>query len=319
MGPVDKVVVGVDGSERSNMALRWAVERLDPDGRLDVVYALDPSSELVLAALQQDSVPLRHRAERDLAGPWSEPARAAGLAPRCHVVEDDPSNGLLRVAEQQGATLVVVGSHGAGGRHRPFVGSLTRNILHHATIPVVVVSSERAETVGPDIVGPDTVGPDTVGHDKASRHHPVVVGVSYGPASDRAAAWASDYAAARDRPLHLLHTVSYRPVFPIDSPVDTLGSFLGPEVTVNWATADLDGMRDQILARHPGLDVSTRVEVGSAVRALIDAGVDAEVVVVGKRQGDQVLRRTISPRLRQLIARASCPTAVVPSCPAPPS
>ncbi|MGZ4683058.1 MAG: universal stress protein [Acidimicrobiales bacterium] len=46
---------------------------------------------------------------------------------------------LLRMADEFGAELIVVGSHGHGGLHHLLVGSVTEALLRRATIPVVVV------------------------------------------------------------------------------------------------------------------------------------------------------------------------------------
>ena len=46
---------------------------------------------------------------------------------------------LLDVAEEQGADMTVVGSHGAGALRGIVLGSTPYKLLHHSRVPVLVV------------------------------------------------------------------------------------------------------------------------------------------------------------------------------------
>ncbi len=217
-----------------------------------------------------------------------------------HAVEalegDEPADVLLDQVEQRGADLLVVGAHGAGegSRRSPFIGSVTRTLLGRADVPLVVHHGSADASDGP-----------------------VIASVGYGPPSDAAVRFAAAYADEVGRSLVLLHAISRRPLYPIDSPVDMLGSYLGPGVNREWAEADLASRRDEILERFPTLPVSTRTALGSAVRAVLDAaagpgtGLSAEMVAIGR---PSTRRLPPSPRLYQFLARAKWPTAVVPIC-----
>lgn len=302
VAPLQRVVIGLDGSALSISAAAWAAARVPEGGALHLVHGLSPSAELAAAAFQSEGEAGRRAVEAELEGRWAEPARAAGRPVVTHLVEDDPAHAVLRVAAAVDATAIVVGMHGAGGGHLPLLGAVARKILHRSNLPMVV-----AHPPGP---GPGGSGPEAppLGPPR------VVVGVGYGDASDLAVLWAAAYAAARGLPLELVHSVTFQPVFPADSPSDTLASYLSPGVEAAWAREDLELVREQVLDRHPGLEVSVRVESGSVVDALAPpVGPPIELVVAGKRHGARLARMTISPRLRQLIVGASAPVAVIPS------
>ena len=305
VAPLQRVVIGLDGSALSISAAAWAAARVPEGGAVHLVHGLHPSAELAAAAFQSDGDAVRRAAEADLEGPWAEPARAAGRPVVTHLVEDDPAHAVLRVAAAVDATAIVVGMHGAGGGHLPLLGAVARKILHRSNLPMVVAHPPDPGPAGAGPADPTTSPPGSPF---------VVAGVGYGEASDLAVLWAAAYAAARRLPLELVHSVTFHPVFPADSPSDTLGSYLSPGVEAAWAREDLELVREQVLDRHPDLAVTVRVASGPVVDALAPpSGAPVELVVAGKRHGARLARMTISPRLRQLIVGASAPVAVIPS------
>ncbi|HEX2427948.1 MAG TPA: universal stress protein, partial [Gaiellaceae bacterium] len=55
------------------------------------------------------------------------------------IVEGDPGDVLVKEAAE--ADLVVVGSHGRSGLTAALLGSVSRNVVDHASCPVVVVKA----------------------------------------------------------------------------------------------------------------------------------------------------------------------------------
>ena len=68
----------------------------------------------------------------------------AGVKARAQIVWQDPAHGLLQVAEETGATMIIVGTHGAGSKGGVFRGSVAYKLLHHATVPVLIVPGRPA-------------------------------------------------------------------------------------------------------------------------------------------------------------------------------
>ncbi len=63
----------------------------------------------------------------------------------------NPATEILRVAEEQGATLLVMGSHGRGFVPEVFLGSVSHQVVRHAPVPVLLVPPVP-EGVSTDVV-----------------------------------------------------------------------------------------------------------------------------------------------------------------------
>ena len=74
-----------------------------------------------------------------LEGEWTEELRAAGVSVRCRLEEGGAVTALLRVADDEGADLVVVGSRGAGGFSELHLGSTSHQVALYADRPVTIV------------------------------------------------------------------------------------------------------------------------------------------------------------------------------------
>lgn len=139
------IVVGVDGSEQSIPALRWAGHEAAAHGHtLRVVTAWS----IPVTALSPGGLPAPYPADDLLAdaraaqeGVLAKADLPAGVEVEHHVVEGGPAAVLLDAAE--GADLVVVGTRGHGGFKGLLVGSVSHQVVGHAPCPVVVVPSPK--------------------------------------------------------------------------------------------------------------------------------------------------------------------------------
>ena len=127
------VVVGFDGSPDACSAVAWAARHAVALGaRLRVVHAVGL---------------LEHARLAGAAPPDGDAAAGiavdAGLDPAevewC-VVDGDPCSALLREAESDPATvLIVVGSRGSGAHAGTLLGSTSLELAEHASLPVTIV------------------------------------------------------------------------------------------------------------------------------------------------------------------------------------
>ncbi|TWV56340.1 universal stress protein [Streptomyces misionensis] len=138
-----RIVVGVDGSEQSKAAVRWAVNQAKLiGGAVDAILAWDlptPWHGLVSPTEKESSdYAERMRTVLDQAidealGPG--PGRPVPL--RATSSHGHPAAVLLDAAE--GADLLVVGNRGRGEIRGTLLGSVGMHCVQHAPCPVVVI------------------------------------------------------------------------------------------------------------------------------------------------------------------------------------
>lgn len=59
-----------------------------------------------------------------------------------HLVTGDPADGILKVAEDVGATLVCAGTTGKSGIERLLIGSVARRLLHDSKVPLLLTHDD---------------------------------------------------------------------------------------------------------------------------------------------------------------------------------
>ena len=131
------VVVGVDGSEMSRKALRWAVEEARlRDGRVRAVHAwwaypMLGTSGKAHADAEDASAAVGKFVTETIGAQCDVEVEVIALQGQ------QASSALIDAAQE--ADLVVVGSRGAGGFSALLLGSVSQQVAHHAPCPVVIV------------------------------------------------------------------------------------------------------------------------------------------------------------------------------------
>jgi nucleotide-binding universal stress UspA family protein len=136
------ILVGHDGSECAQEALRWAGRlAVRASLPLHVLRAWSLTSAPRPASWQPGYVPPLVDFEQAVLAELEAHVAAAGLEPggkvTCHVVHRPPARGLIETAH--GADLLVVGARGRGGFRGLLLGSVTDQCVRHAPCPVTVV------------------------------------------------------------------------------------------------------------------------------------------------------------------------------------
>lgn len=150
---MERIVVGVDGSEGAARALRWAIGLAEEEeAEIIAVYALSPAADLARGTGNAVATGLglrdaRQRSWRDelrrkLEQDWCAPLRAAGLPFRALLEGAPAAEGLVAVADREHADLIVVGANGHGILEDRVLGSVTYKVSHQAHQPVVIVPPE---------------------------------------------------------------------------------------------------------------------------------------------------------------------------------
>jgi nucleotide-binding universal stress UspA family protein len=144
-----KIVVGYDGSEHAKLALETAIQwaRDVPDGEIIITCSQErPDPAVGMRGLEfgveEMYEKLVERIEKELAEAATL-CQAAGVTAATVCTADPPDEGIVKVALQAEAQMIVVGIKGSGAREgqRTQLGSTTNRVLHEAggRIPVLVV------------------------------------------------------------------------------------------------------------------------------------------------------------------------------------
>ena len=139
---VGRIAVGTDGSECSECseaALRWAIEEaLRCDAELILVHGWTYPYQGPRTGITEARDDMKLDAMRTLEAS-ARLVREHAPALRCHSIisEESPAKAIIDAARE--ADLLVVGSRGRGGFSSLLLGSVSRTVLQHATVPVVVV------------------------------------------------------------------------------------------------------------------------------------------------------------------------------------
>jgi|SRR5665811_1460617 len=138
---MNKIVVGADGSEHAEAALRFAAQEAALRGA-DLVVVCAWEVPMMIEPVGIYPPESFDRFRDDAASiVQAAVARVAELQPlvTCEgkAVEGPPATMLLK--EAQDADMIVVGSRGRGGVASLLLGSVSQQVVHDAPCPVVVV------------------------------------------------------------------------------------------------------------------------------------------------------------------------------------
>lgn len=131
------IIVGVDGSEPSRAALRWALRQAELTGatvRAVVAWEYPAFYSWEGGPMPPDD--FQAAAERNMNDAVDVVTRRDAGVERV-VVHGHSAQALLEAAD--GAELLVVGSRGHGGFYRTLLGSVSQRCAVHAKCPVVIV------------------------------------------------------------------------------------------------------------------------------------------------------------------------------------
>lgn len=133
------VVVGVDGSEGGQVALRWALSQARRMGaELHAVTAWEVSAAYGYVPMYSGDVDLEGDARKQQDAALEGVATLAeGVPVVRHVVRAHAADALLDASAD--ADLLVVGSRGHGTFAGTLLGSVSQQCVHHAHCPIVVV------------------------------------------------------------------------------------------------------------------------------------------------------------------------------------
>jgi len=285
--PRGAIVVGVDGSPTSDVALDWAVKEATrrslplhiihafaygyPMTNIGIEYSIEGLRQLA-DGVRKEAIARARRENPGLIITWSEPVIAAAQA---------------LVGASETADTVVVGARGRSATHGLLMGSVSVQVAAHARCPVVVIH--------------DTAEIPPAGA-------PVVVGVDGSELSTNAIAYAYEQASSRGVGLTVVHAwwLEYAE-----------GASASAIWAVDWQlfAAEEQALVAQSLAgwqeKYPEVEVRRHSVRGLPVEALVRQSENACLVVMGTRGRGGFKGLLLGSVSQGVMHRAQCPVAIV--------
>lgn len=257
------IVVGVDGSPASKVAVDWAARDAARRGEaLNLVHVLVPPAVMAFPEVPMPAGYLDWQEEQgrklleDARTTVEEALRDIRSDAHVEVSTEMVSGSAVPALADLStrAQLIVVGCRGRGALARGLLGSISTGLAHHAHCPVAIIHDEDPLMPHPSMA-------------------PVVVGVDGSPASEHALAIAFEQASFRGVDLVAVHAWSDSGVF----------EFPGAD----WST--LQAMGEETLSerlsgwqeRYPDVLVRRVVVADKPAHQLLEQAESAQLLVVG--------------------------------------
>ena len=145
----DVIVVGTDGSDTAKQAVAEAVRLAKSLGaEIHVVSAFEPMRGARVTGAPEGAAkvwaPLPDDQVEAILSETATAIRLAELSVKTHGVREDPADALIHVADEVGATMIVVGSKGMHGARRLALGNVPNKVSHRARCNVLIVATGDA-------------------------------------------------------------------------------------------------------------------------------------------------------------------------------
>ncbi len=246
------IVVGIDGSEHSHSALKWACDEAD---RRDAFLLL-----LFAQIGKPDHLPAWYEAEDGKISAGNAivddayglvVTRHPSVVARTEVVKWPPA--LALTVASRSAQLLVVGARGLGGFKELLLGSVSDQCIQYSHCPVVVVSEDPDERLG----------------------RKIVVGIDGSFGSSQALRWALNEARVRSAAVEAIYAWQYPPI----------GAYiLGPPEGFEASGQEIvDGAVEFHDRWGPDVPFAATAHLGATVPVLLGSSRDADLLVVGSR------------------------------------
>lgn len=132
---------GAVSSAAERVAIQYAREAHVP---LLIVHGIDPGRLRLPGGRFAQRVDQARASRQVDASALAARVRAAGVEPQVLIWDGDPATCVVDAARAEGASRIVVGSHGRGRLGRALVGSVSAAIAEQADCPVDIVRGDES-------------------------------------------------------------------------------------------------------------------------------------------------------------------------------
>ena len=139
---IKRILVPVDGSERSSQAAAFAAELARSTGSsLTLIHVLNAEGMILPGASALSSEELVAARDRGAEPAFAAARRAIGGGPELdtEATIGKPSMEIIRYAKDNDTDLIVMGSRGRSDVQELLLGSVSAQVIHHAPCSVTIV------------------------------------------------------------------------------------------------------------------------------------------------------------------------------------
>ncbi|KAJ1942742.1 hypothetical protein EC988_006410 [Linderina pennispora] len=153
------IIIAIDEGSNSDIVVDWAADRLLRRRKdLVVLVNVQPESKSwksqniggslarpfnrLTKPVQPETITIDNEAKercREILSPYAERLQKDGFVVKGICLIGNPKEVLVASSNIKKPTMIVMGTHGRGSVKRFLMGSVAEYVLHHSTIPVVVV------------------------------------------------------------------------------------------------------------------------------------------------------------------------------------
>ncbi len=289
------MIVGVDGSQGSIAALRWAAARTAQFGPIRPITTWHypwwmTATPFPGAAIPPPSDQLRDEARQEVERILSEVLGEQGRRNCVDPIITRQRAGRVLVDEGADASLIVVGTRGHGAALDALLGSVSLHVVSHASVPVVVIP-DRADLSDPI--------------------RRIVVGIDSSDDAVTALAWALQHAPddASIEVVHVWHDALS--ILPDHGPIPADLSELQERAARQ--TLDTAVVKATLIAGGSSRRVIHRLEYGDPRNVLRSVANDSDLLVLGAQGHHGVAHLLLGSVTTGLLHQPSLATVVVPA------
>lgn len=311
------LVVGVDGSEESFAALRWALLEASLTGQsVNAVYGWsyswdmgpEPESEEELAQVRRDI------AQR-LRGWVDEASRDIDISDEQIQLTSFRASGSAALLEiGKNAEQIIVGRRSLNRVARWLMGSLSSSLAEEAQVPVTIIrtKSDEDDNIQDQIANALTPGDEQVHFETPMAptprlRRPIVVGVDGSQTSYRALEFAFRLASIHQAPLHVMFCWQLKDLQVLSESSHAIPAMQEAQAYAEKLVSDMIAT----LPEERAIEVAGNAFHISAGKGLISASRYARHIVVGSRGLSGIDAHFLGSVSKQIINLAECNITVV--------
>jgi nucleotide-binding universal stress UspA family protein len=295
-----KILLATDGSEEAELAAITAINVARSTNSELHILTVAPGHPSYDVRVPEVAEELRRQAQEILDDQVTKIEQAGGKIAQRHLrlaehhpgVEHHPSDDVVRVAEEIGTGLIVLGSKGRGGVRRALMGCVSNSVVRHAHCPVMVVRREAVDF-------PTKILLATDGSEEA----------------ELAARVAAELASGTNSELHVVH-VGHMPTVVYGAPGATT---LGPELLESMqerAEEEAKTKLHELVQRIREMDgevAQAHARGGRADAEIVSVAgeLEAGLLIMGSRGLGGVRRALMGSVSDSVVRHAHCPVMVV--------